>query len=116
MDLKQYIINQIRWSSKAFGPGKLDAQIIDHIKSELSEIEKAPGDLMEWVDVISLAFDGAWRNGHTHSEIADAMEKKQDINRNRKWPHWRKAEPGKKIARSGWNFIPARRAPLTCHT
>lgn len=93
----QYIQTQVKWSLKTFGPGKRDAGLIDHIQKELVEIKNSPGDLMEWIDVIILCFDGAWRNGHTPFSIIKALREKQLMNMKRKWPDYRKAEPGKAI-------------------
>jgi hypothetical protein len=53
--------------------------------------------LSEWVDVILLALDGAWRSGASPEQIAFAIAAKQIKNESRKWPDWRTAEPGKAI-------------------
>lgn len=45
----------------------------------------------------NLAFDGAWRSGHTPEQIVAAIEAKQTKNEGRTWPDWRTAEPGKAI-------------------
>ena len=97
MHLEEIIKNQIAWSEKTFGPGPLDAGIIDHIKKELIEIEKAPGDLEEWIDVIILALDAAWRNCYSAECIVDVLIAKQQKNKLRSWPDWKDAEPGKAI-------------------
>lgn len=91
------IKRQIKFSSKVFGLGSRDAGIIDHIKKELIEIKDSPGDLDEWIDVVILAIDGAWRNGYSPDEILDAWNAKQTKNEKRKWPDYRTAEPGKAI-------------------
>lgn len=95
--IQQYIRKQIVWSLKTFGPGKRDTGIIDNIRKELIEIEDRPGDIMEWVDVIILALDGAWRNGHTSTGIIKALREKQSMNAARKWPDWKTSESGKAI-------------------
>ncbi len=97
MNFKQYIDKQISWSEKTFGPGKRDAGLIDHIKKELKEIINSPGDLEEWIDVIILAIDGAWRNGFLPEEIIYCLEQKQEKNILRKWPDWKTAPEGKAI-------------------
>lgn len=85
--LSEYIANHILWSGETFGRGKRTAGLIKHIRSELDEIAENPGDLMEWVDVIILALDGAWRNCPASStDIAAAMIAKQVINKWRQWP------------------------------
>jgi hypothetical protein len=85
-DLVRYIAAQKEWSEKTFGPGPRTLGLIEHIKSELVEIEKAPVDLIEWVDVMILAFDGAWRAGHAPEQIIEALQKKQAKNFARQWP------------------------------
>jgi hypothetical protein len=67
------------------------------MKKEMLEIEKNPKDLLEWVDMICLAIDGAWRAGYTPEEIAQGLFYKQGINEERKWPDWRTADPNKAI-------------------
>jgi hypothetical protein len=61
------------------------------------DIEQKPRDLIEWVDVILLAIDGAWRAGFTPEQIAAGIATKQDKNKRREWPDWRTADPNKAI-------------------
>src|SRR5690606_10548435 len=61
------------------------------------EIEADPGDLREWVDVVILALDGAWRSGATPLQIIEAIVSKQTKNEGRSWPDWRTADPNKAI-------------------
>lgn len=103
------------WSERTFGPPSKDgnhAGVIDHIRKELVEIEADPRDLEEWIDVVTLAFDGAWRAGYTLEEIVLAYQAKQKKNENRKWPDWRTAEPGKAIEHIK-DEMPAREFPHT---
>ena len=86
MNLNSYIQRQIDWSKITFGEGMRTLGIIEHISSELIEIEEQPDDLAEWVDVIILALDGAWRAGHSPKEIAEALQEKQRMNFEREWP------------------------------
>lgn len=97
MELEKLIEDQIEWSLKTFGPGTNHMVIIDHIKKELIEIEEDPTDISEWPDVVILALDGAHRAGYSPEDIALAIEHKRSINRDRQWPDWRTAEPGKAI-------------------
>ena len=85
------------WSVETFGPGERTAGVLDHLRKELDEVEENPEDVTEWADVIILAFDGAWRAGHTNVEIIEAIHAKQLKNENRQWPDWRTVEPGKAI-------------------
>lgn len=84
--LVDYLISQQQWSEKTFGPGPRTGGIVEHIRKELSEIKAKPTDVMEWVDVIILALDGAWRSGHTPETIVKHLVKKQAINVSRSWP------------------------------
>lgn len=72
--------------------------MIDHIREELGEIEAVNGkDLMEWVDLILLSMDGAYRAGFLPEEIASGLVKKLTVNESRQWPDWRTVDPTKKI-------------------
>lgn len=93
-----HIYDQMKWSAKTFGPGNRLQGVLDHIAKELVEVETSGGeDLDEWIDVIILAVDGAWRSGHSPQEIIDAYHAKQDKNRKRNWPDWRTADRDKAI-------------------
>lgn len=96
-DLAQYIREHIEFSKETFGPGARTQGVIDHIRKELIEVEKAPGDVMEWADVIILALDGAWRAGHDPEHICAALELKLAKNKGRKWPDWRTIGEGRAI-------------------
>lgn len=89
----RYIERQIEWSQKTFGHSVRTEGICKHIESELAEIRAKPNDLMEWVDVIILAIDGAWRAGYDAEQILDAMDDKQDINFKREWKVGNDDEP-----------------------
>lgn len=96
-DVVAHLHRQRDFSLHTFGPGERTAGVLDHIRNELAEIEATPQDLTEWVDVVLLALDGAWRSGHTPEEIAKAIADKQARNEAREWPDWRTAEVGKAI-------------------
>lgn len=84
-----HLAHQREWSMATFGPGSRLLGVLDHIRKELGEIEADPTDLAEWVDVIILAFDGAWRAGWEPAEILAAIKAKQARNEARTWPDWR---------------------------
>lgn len=84
-----HLAHQREWSRATFGPGTRTGGVIDHIRKELGEIEDDPSDLDEWVDVLILAFDGAWRAGWEPQQIIDAIKAKQARNEARVWPDWR---------------------------
>lgn len=96
-DIVAHIREQREFSKRTFGPGSRAQGIVDHIRKELAEIEQNPTDLMEWIDVVLLALDGAWRAGYSPEVIAAALFAKLKRNQSRKWPDWRTAEPGKAI-------------------
>ena len=83
------IQKQKDWSSSTFGPGRRTEGILDHIRKELDEIQAKPDDIVEWVDVILLAIDGAWRHGGQPQEIINLVREKQFLNRTRAWPDWK---------------------------
>lgn len=92
-DLVAHLDRQRRWSEATFGPGDRAKGIVAHLRKELVEVEAAPGDLTEWIDVVILAFDGAWRSGAAPGQIIDALVAKQARNEARAWPDWRTADP-----------------------
>lgn len=95
-----HLERQREFSERTFGPGSREEGVIDHIRKELTEIEDAGSQqdkLAEWVDVVILAFDGAWRCGAEPQEILDAILAKQARNEQRVWPDWRTAPAGKAI-------------------
>lgn len=96
-DLVAHLYRQRAFSRATFGPGQRTKGVVDHIRKELAEIEADPSDVMEWIDVILLAFDGAWRAGHTPEAIAKALHEKQGKNEMREWPDWRTAPADRAI-------------------
>lgn len=96
-DIIDHLYHQMEWSEKTFGPGERSAGVVDHIRKELDEILENPTDLEEWIDVIILGFDGAWRAGYKPWQIIQCLTAKQQKNEHRDWPDWRDAEPGSAI-------------------
>lgn len=89
MNLEEYLASQQVFSERTFGPGERTKGVLDHIAKELDEIKAKPDDLSEWVDVLTLAFDGALRKGFTPGEIASCLTAKLYKNIKRKWPDYR---------------------------
>jgi hypothetical protein len=81
-----YIERQIAWSRRTFGSGRRTLGIIKHIQKELGEIAVEPTSLEEWIDVMILAIDGAWRSGYSPADIVDMLSHKQVVNMARQWP------------------------------
>lgn len=96
-DLVAHLHRQRAFSLKTFGPGERTAGVLDHIRKELAEVAADPGDVMEWIDLVILALDGAWRAGHQPVAIVDALVAKQTRNEGRTWPDWRTADPSMAI-------------------
>lgn len=92
MDFLAHLQRQREWSERTFGPGRRTEGVIDHIRKELREIKSCPDDLEEWIDVVALALDGAWRAGYSPKQIAAQLVAKQQKNEEREWPDWR-AQP-----------------------
>ena len=89
MNLIDHIEKQRRFSLETFGSGSRYQGIVNHIRKELIEIEADPKDLEEWIDVILLALDGAWRSGASPKEVCETLQTKFQKNRTRTWPDYR---------------------------
>lgn len=96
-NLLTHLHRQREWSEATFGPGDRRKGIVDHLRKELQEIENNPKDIFEWIDVILLGLDGAWRAGHTPEQIVEALAAKQAKNESRVWPDWRTQSTDKAI-------------------
>ena len=92
-DLTHLLYRQRSWSAETFGPGPRLKGLLDHLRKELVEVEQDPTDVTAWLDLVILAFDGAWRGGHTPEEIVEALNAKYAKNSARTWPDWRQASP-----------------------
>lgn len=97
LDLVAHLRRQAEFSEHTFGPGKRLEGVIDHITKELQEVRDSGGALAEWIDVIILALDGAWRSGASPRQIAQALLDKQERNETRTWPDWRTAPQDRAI-------------------
>lgn len=83
-----------KWSEETFGPGDRYDRVVKHIRKELAEIEAKPDDLEEWVDVVLLAMDGAWRSAKADGRaFVTALDAKFKKNQERAWPDWRTLAP-----------------------
>jgi hypothetical protein len=96
-DLAGIVRRQRAFSEQTFGPRRRTLGILEHIRKELTEIEAEPFDLSEWIDVMILALDGAWRHGGTPETICATLVAKQDKNEARTWPDWRSVSESEAI-------------------
>jgi hypothetical protein len=97
MDLVQHIERQREFSLRTFGPGERTEGVIAHIRQELEEVRENPYDIFEWIDIVILAIDGAWRAGFEPEQIAAALVEKQAANEKRRWPRWDEIPAGQPI-------------------
>ncbi len=97
MDLVAHLYRVRAFSRATFGPGQRTKGVCDHIRKELKEIQKKPNDVEEWIDVVILGLDGAWRCGASPEQIVRTLLAKQDKNEGRLWPDWRTAPLDKAI-------------------
>jgi len=88
MDFLHYIDAHRLWSARTFGPGARTEGLCRHIAKELDEIRAKPTDLEEWIDVMILALDGAWRTGASPEDIVRTLTAKSKKNHMREWPNW----------------------------
>ena len=84
--LYDYLLVHNTWSARTFGTDRKPLSIIRHLRKECDELEAAPTDLTEWIDVMILAFDGACVAGYTPSQVLFALQHKQSVNFGRTWP------------------------------
>ncbi|WP_454674867.1 dATP/dGTP pyrophosphohydrolase domain-containing protein [Achromobacter pestifer] len=96
-DLVKHLQRQMEFSASTFGPGARTQGVVDHIRKELIEVLEQPDSPAEWIDIILLALDGAWRTGASAEQVAQALRDKQTCNESRTWPDWRECDPDKAI-------------------
>lgn len=72
------------WAEKTF-PQRTNHSILTHLRKELVEIEANPDDLEEWADAILLFMHGLRERNFNIAQLVEALEKKFEINKNRKW-------------------------------
>jgi hypothetical protein len=98
MNIKEYVEQQINWSKSTFADHPNLDSILSHIEEEIAEIRENPTDPYEWIDIIILALEGAWRiAGLTPEEVALYLRSKQEINSQRSWPDITTYPKGKPI-------------------
>lgn len=84
--LVDYLRRQRAWSMRTFGSGPRTGGITKHIEKELEEIRQAPNDPDEWLDIVILALDGAWRAGYTPEYLVQRLVDLQNRNLARTYP------------------------------
>jgi hypothetical protein len=76
------------WSMATFGGPEVRGPIgpLRHLAKEVQEAIESPGDVEEYADLITLAFDAADRAGFSYEDIVSALWAKLAKNRERLWP------------------------------
>jgi hypothetical protein len=85
LNLIRHLERQREWSARTFGEGRRVEGLCRHIELELAEVRGSDGRLDEWLDVVTLALDGAWRSGASSAQVAAALVDLQARNMARKW-------------------------------
>lgn len=85
------------FSFETFGPGPRNEAKFKHLLEELDEARENPDNTEEWIDIVILALDGAYRNGATPQSIIDTYHAKCAKNFARTWPDWRVVPEGEHI-------------------
>lgn len=96
-DFAGWLKEKDEWSAETFGPGERTAALVEHMRRELVEVSADPADVMEWVDIVFLATEGAARMGHSPEAFCEAMRAKLAKNKARTWPDWRTVPAGQPI-------------------
>lgn len=116
-ELRDLIQRQVEFSSRAFGPEDRREGILKHLAEELDEVRAAAANgeetLPEWVDVILLGLDGAWRSlieeledpkilnrAYFAYRIEKAINDKLSVNEGRNWPDYRERSTDEAIGHS----------------
>ncbi len=86
-EIADYVRRQRLWSKVTFGPGRRTEGILKHIEKEMQEVREEPESPKEWLDIVILALDGAWRTGASPAEIRGHLWDKQILNLSREFPY-----------------------------
>lgn len=94
-ELAEILKDQMIWSNQTFGSGRRSEGILQHIEREVAEVRENPMILEEWIDLVLLALDGAWRcrknnlpssDDEIRHDVVRMLIEKQAKNRVRLWP------------------------------
>ena len=72
------------FTDKTFGQSTPQSKA-HHLSEEALEAAADPQDIIEWADCTILLLDGVRKAGFTTEELYQAVLKKMEINRARKW-------------------------------
>lgn len=83
-DWPQLQMDIANWSTAQF-PHQTPHSKIEHLRSELTELDEDPNDITEFADCFMLLIDTARMVGYDMSEIYNAVKAKLEINKGRTW-------------------------------
>lgn len=78
MNLTDYLTAQNAWSARTF-PNQTPLSTVRHVEKELVEIRKKPRDIIEWIDVATLSFSGAYIGHHKPDAVAAELGKQLQV-------------------------------------
>lgn len=84
--IERFFQAKTAWSAETFGTDYPTEAIARHIELELVEIRENPSDLLEWIDVVMLGFEGYWRNGGASVNLTPDLWRKLEICKQRSYP------------------------------
>ncbi len=82
------------------GPSQTDPQLLTTTVTGIAAGSRyllAQNSVKEWIDVVTLALDGAWRAGFSPEQIISQLNATLTRNEKRKWPDWRTMPTDKAI-------------------
>lgn len=94
--LLRFLSEKWEHSQRVFGP-QTTTGVLNHVRSEVEEIQEEPTDITEWVDLILLGMDGAMRScpdpKTAPQEVVRAIRDKFEVVKKRQYPDWRTLAP-----------------------
>ncbi len=86
-DFQDFWNAQSDWSQATFGLDSVRGPIgpLKHLAKEAKEASEAPGDIIEYADLLFLVVDATRRAGFTARQLLDACFEKLAVNRQRTW-------------------------------
>lgn len=74
------------WTVEKFGFANDPLPSLHHLRNEVEEAIQAPFDELEYADIFLLGMSGFWRTNRDAEDLFQAIQKKIEINKARKWP------------------------------
>lgn len=97
LHLGYWLADIMAWQHETFGPLQTLEGIRDHMRREVKEIEDAPEDRTEPIDLIMLGISYLRKLGLDAAEIVALWQQRMVALKGRTWPDWRTADPDKAI-------------------